>query len=32
MPTARTVIIEAHGGPEVLTRREREVPAPGPAR
>jgi NADPH2:quinone reductase len=30
MPTARTVIIEAHGGPEVLTLVERDVPPPGP--
>ena len=28
MPTARTVIIRAHGGPEVFELAEREVPAP----
>ncbi|MFN7269970.1 MAG: alcohol dehydrogenase catalytic domain-containing protein, partial [Cereibacter sp.] len=28
MPTARTVIIRAHGGPEVLELDGREVPAP----
>ena len=30
MPTALTVIIDVHGGPEVLTLTEREVPPPGP--
>ena len=30
MPTSPTVIITAHGGPEVLTLSEREVPPPGP--
>lgn len=30
MTTARTVIINAHGGPEVLTLTDREVPLPGP--
>ena len=30
MTTARTVIIETHGGPEVLILADREVPAPGP--
>ncbi len=30
MPRARTVIITAQGGPEVLTLTERAVPAPGP--
>jgi NADPH2:quinone reductase len=30
MPIARTVIIETHGGPEVLTLTDRDVPAPGP--
>lgn len=30
MTTARTVVIHAHGGPEVLTVEPREVPPPGP--
>jgi NADPH2:quinone reductase len=30
MPTAPTVVINAHGGPEVLTLQDREVPPPGP--
>ncbi len=30
MPTARTIVITAHGGPEALTLVDRDVPAPGP--
>ena len=32
MPTARTVVITAHGGPEVLTLVDRDVPPPARAR
>jgi len=30
MTTAKTVIITTHGGPEVMTLAERDVPSPGP--
>jgi NADPH2:quinone reductase len=30
MPTAPTIVIHAHGGPDVLTLEDRQVPPPGP--